>query len=76
MTVFVGTDSAKTRRELTVGGARYAYYSIEAAGAAPGRVVRAEAHEDKPPRIEAEGWQTSLPVITEPEAFAILHTIS
>ena len=34
MTVFVGTDSAKTRRELTVGGARYAYYSIEAAGAA------------------------------------------
>jgi aconitate hydratase len=31
MTVFVGTDSAKTRRSLKVGGADYAYYSIAAA---------------------------------------------
>ena len=31
MTVYVGTDSAKTRRTLTVGGASYAYYSIAAA---------------------------------------------
>lgn len=43
---------------------------------APGRVVRMEAKMDKPPRIEAEGWQTSLPVITEPEAIAVIHTIS
>lgn len=42
----------------------------------PGRVIRAEAKADKPPRIEAEGWQTSLPVITEPEAIAIIHTIA
>ena len=34
MTVFVGTDSAGTRRSLDVGGKRYAYYSIEAAEAA------------------------------------------
>ncbi len=34
MTVFVGTDTAKTRRELTVGGKTYAYYSIAAAEAA------------------------------------------
>ncbi len=34
MTVFVGTDSAKTRRSLNVGGKEYAYYSIEAAEAA------------------------------------------
>ena len=34
MTVFVGTDSAKTRRSLKVGGADYAYYSIAAAEAA------------------------------------------
>ena len=34
MTVFVGTDSASTRRTLTLGGASYAYYSIAAAEAA------------------------------------------
>jgi aconitate hydratase len=34
MTVFVGTDSAKTRRHLEVAGKRYAYYSITAAEAA------------------------------------------
>ena len=34
MTVFVGTDTARTRRELEVGGTRYAYYSIAAAEAA------------------------------------------
>ena len=34
MTITVGTDSAKTRRELSVGGSTYAYYSIEAAEAA------------------------------------------
>jgi hypothetical protein len=28
MTVFVGTDTARTRRELTVGDTRYAYYSV------------------------------------------------
>lgn len=42
----------------------------------PGRVIQAEAKMDKPPRIEAEGWQTALPVITEPEALAVIHTIS
>ena len=34
MTVFVGTDTAKTRRSLEVGGKSYAYYSIAAAEAA------------------------------------------
>lgn len=43
---------------------------------APGRVIRAEAKEDKPPRIEAEGWEASLPVILEPEAIAVIHTIT
>lgn len=42
----------------------------------PGRVIRMEAKEDKPPRIEAEGWQTSLPVITEPEGIAVIKAIS
>lgn len=43
---------------------------------APGRVIRAEAKEDKPPRIEAEGWQTSLPVIMNPEAIAVITGIT
>jgi aconitate hydratase len=34
MTITVGTDSAKTRRELKVGGETFAYYSIDAATAA------------------------------------------
>ena len=34
MTVFVGTDTAKTRRSLKVGEKSYAYYSIAAAEAA------------------------------------------
>lgn len=42
----------------------------------PGRVIRMEAFGNKPPRIEAEGWQTSLPVISEPEAIAVIHSIT
>ena len=34
MPIQVGTDSARTRRELSVGGATYAYYSIDAASEA------------------------------------------
>lgn len=41
-----------------------------------GRVIRAEAKADKPPRIEAEGWQTSLPVILNPEAIAVITGIT
>lgn len=43
--------------------------------ASQGRVLRAEAFANKPPRIEAEGWQTALPVITEPEALAVIKGI-
>ncbi len=41
----------------------------------PGRVIRAEHFENKPPRIEGEGWQTSFPVITDPEAIAVCKGI-
>lgn len=53
------------------------YHAIgrSAGQASPGRVIRAEAYSNKPPRIEAEGWQTSLPVITEPEAIAVIKDI-
>lgn len=43
---------------------------------APGRVVLPpRLFTNKPPRLEAEGYQESLPVITEPEAIAVIHTI-
>jgi hypothetical protein len=32
--------------------------------------------EDKPPRVESEGWQTSLPVLMEPEAVVVINSIS
>lgn len=40
-----------------------------------GRVMRTEHFENKPPRIEGEAWQTSFPVITEPEAIGVLKNI-
>lgn len=42
----------------------------------PGRVIEMESFTRKPPRIEAEGWQTSLPVISEPEGIAVIHSIT
>jgi hypothetical protein len=43
---------------------------------APGRIIRMFPHDNKPPRIEAEGWQTSFPVITEPEAMFVITGIA
>jgi hypothetical protein len=43
--------------------------------ATPGRVMRAEFKENKPPRIEGEAWQTSFPVIQDPEAVFVLKNI-
>ena len=42
----------------------------------PGRVIKVRPFDNKPPRIEFEGWQTTLPVITEPEAIGVINTIS
>lgn len=41
-----------------------------------GRAFDAKLHTDKPPRLTAEGWQESLPVITEPESFAVITGIT
>ncbi len=43
--------------------------------AAPGRATYIQAYGDKPPRIAGQGWQTTLPVITEPEAIAVIKEI-
>jgi hypothetical protein len=54
------------------------YFAIgRAAGqSAPGRVMRMEAFSNKPPRVEGEAWETGFPVITEPEAVAVINAIA
>lgn len=54
------------------------YHAIgrPAGQANPGRRIRMEAFDNKPPRIEGEGWQTALPVITQPEAIAVIKNIT
>ena len=42
----------------------------------PGARVVLQAFEDKPPRVNAQGWQTSLPVIQDPEAIAVITGIA
>jgi hypothetical protein len=42
----------------------------------PGRRVLLTSFENKPPRIEGEAWQTTLPVIRDPEAFYVIQNIN
>jgi len=43
----------------------------------PGRVIKVNAKPDsKPPRVEGEAWQTSFPVVTDPEAVAVIQDIA
>jgi hypothetical protein len=42
---------------------------------APGRVIIAEHMDRKPPRIEVEGWQTSFPVVQDPEAYVSIRGV-
>jgi len=41
-----------------------------------GRVINVDVKTNIPPRVEAEGAQESLPVITEPEAVAVIKDIT
>ncbi len=41
----------------------------------PERVIRAWPKDDKPPRVHAEGWQATIPVITEVEAIWVATSI-
>jgi len=54
------------------------YYAVgRAAGqGSPGRVLQAKFKDDKPPRVEAQGWETGAPVVTEPEAIATITGIA
>lgn len=42
-----------------------------------GRVIKVKVIDDeKPPRVKAEGWQVSAPVIEDPESVAVMSGIS
>jgi hypothetical protein len=43
---------------------------------APGRKILVQHKEDKPPRIDGQGWQTSAPVVQEPDATSTIGAIS
>lgn len=42
----------------------------------PGMVVEVEAKTGKAPHINGQAWQTSLPIITEPEAVCVIGSIA
>ena len=42
----------------------------------PGRAAYIQHMENKPPRVEGEVWQTSGPVISEPEALYVIKSIT
>ena len=66
MTIQVGTDTAKTRRELTVGDQTLAYYSIPAAEEAGlGSFANLPAHEPANPAPAPYLGQHSEEVLAE-----------
>lgn len=53
----------------------YTAVGIGTGQTSPGRYSSLEAFANKPPRVEGEAWQASLPIITEPEAMYIIKDI-
>ncbi len=54
----------------------YSAIGRPAGAAGPGRKIVITPRNNKPPRLEGESWQTSLPVITEPEAVFVISSIA
>lgn len=54
----------------------YLGVGVAAGQDAPGRATWVEWKRDKPPRGVGQSWQTSLPVIQDPEAIATLQSIT
>jgi hypothetical protein len=82
MVAATGRDERIERGDVepVVQGNTLGYVAIgRAAGQnAPGRVIPPPEVIDnkKPPRITGEGWQTSLAVVTDPEAVTVINTIA
>ena len=69
-------DLGDTRIESLPDTLGYTAIGRPAGQSVPGRKIRSEAKEDKPPRVESQGWQTSLPVMLDPEAVVVINTIA
>jgi hypothetical protein len=77
--VLIGQSDSEERIDLGDGQYRTVEGTLgyEAVGRgvgrpAPGRFILVEAKTDKPPRVQGQGWQTSLPVIQEPELIGVI----
>lgn len=70
--VILGVDQTPIILRDTLG---YVGVGVAAGQSGPGRVVKVESFDRKPPRLEGEIWQASFPVITEPESIATLTDI-
>lgn len=70
---FVDLSGNPTTIQNTLG---YLGIGRPAGASTPGRVENIESFSNKPPRIEGEAWQTSLPVLLEPEAMYAISGIS
>jgi hypothetical protein len=64
-------DLGDGRMEFLPNTLGYTAIGVAVGQNAPGRVIRLEEFSNKPPRVEIEGWQTSLPVIKTAEAIAV-----
>lgn len=80
--VFIGTSDLSEEIDLGEGQVEtientlgYCAVGRGAGRATAGRYIRVENKEALPPSLAAEGWQTSLPVILEPECVGVIHTI-
>lgn len=71
-TTVIGVDQIPIPLPNTIG---YTAIGRPAGASKPGRVIVVTPFENKPPRIEGEAWQTSAPVVTEPEAIGVINTI-
>lgn len=72
----VRLSSDPTTRRILRETLGYTGIGVPAGQPEPGRTVNLEHKTDKPPRIEADGWQTSLPVLTNPEAVGVINSIT
>lgn len=69
----IGTDQVPIPLTNTLG---YLAVGRPAGQSASGRALFVESRTNKSPRIIGEAWQTTGPVITEPEAIGVLNTIT
>jgi hypothetical protein len=65
-------DAEPLRLENTIG---YTGIGRAAGSANPGRAIKVQPYDNKPPRIEGEAWQASLPVLQDPEAIGVIRGI-